>query len=207
MAGLIGTKTPAGLFEFCDAMISQGYVTAGAADPWKTATKKVLGAVYGEEEFEKLDLSTLDLDDAVARFRTKTLGSYKEDSITAYGRRMKNAVEAYLAYVDHGKTPEARKARPAAAPKAKATEKPKSAVKPAGQQQAVLAEPLSPAAPQGQLIAFPFPLKSGEMAELRLPRELQPEDADRLTAFVNVLRNEPQKRLPERTGGQHAEAA
>ena len=197
MSGLIGTKTPAGLFEFCDTMINQGYLSASAADPWKTATKKILGAVYGEADFEKLDLGTLDLNDAVARFRTKTLGSYKEDSINAYSRRMANAVEAYLAYVEDGRTPETRKPR-AASPKAAASKPaaPKAAPAP------------SVTKSQGELIAFPFPLKSGEMAQLHLPRELQPEDAEtRLTAFVNVLRSEPQKRLTQRTGEQHADAA
>jgi hypothetical protein len=200
MSGLIGTKTPAGLFEFCDTMISQGYLTASAADPWKTATKKILETVCGEAEFEQLDLGSIDLEDAVARFRTKTLGSYKEDSINAYARRMSNAVEAYLAYVENGKTPETRRPRAA-------SNKP-AAAKPAAPTQAAAPTPAAAVPqPEGELIAFPFPLKSGEMAQLHLPRELQPEDAERLTAFVNVLRSEPQKRLAERTGDEHAEAA
>lgn len=54
------------------------------------------------------------------------------------------------------------------------------------------------------LVKFPFPLRSGEMAELVLPRELHSEDADRITHFLRALQMEPQKALPERAEDREA---
>jgi hypothetical protein len=41
--------------------------------------------------------------------------------------------------------------------------------------------------PSSSLIAYPFPLKSGQMAQLNLPTQLDREDADRLTHFIRAL--------------------
>ena len=48
------------------------------------------------------------------------------------------------------------------------------------------------------MISFPFPLESGEVANLRLPKRLERRDASRLTAFINALTvdGEPPKQLP-----------
>jgi hypothetical protein len=192
----INDKTPAGLFEFCDFMVTKGYATAGAMEPWKTATRKVLGTVYSEEEFTSIDLSALDLDDVLARFETKTRGQYKHESVVAYGRRVKNATDAYLAFVETGKPPQLSRSKAAA----KGDEKPTTSAKTTKRKSAAKEEPL------GELIKFPFPLQTGEMAQLHLPRRLQKDDAERLQALIRTLQVEQRKEIPERTG-EEAQAA
>jgi hypothetical protein len=194
MAGQINSKTAAGLFEFCDFVVEKGYGTTAATDPWKTAVRKILGTVYGED-FESTDLTSLDYGDLLSRFETLSRGQYKHDSVVAYGRRLRNAVDAYLAYVDTGKPPQLRRSSAAAKPAAKVEAKNPASSSGTRQQEQM-----------GELIKFPFPLRTGEMAQLHLPRRLQKDDADRLSAFLRTLQTEPQKELPERTG-EEAEAA
>jgi hypothetical protein len=194
MSDKINSKTVGGLFDFCDFMVEKGYATTRAMDPWKTATKKVFAAVYGDE-FESETLEGVDLEDVLSRFETLTRGKYKHESLVTYGRRVKNAIEGYMEFLDSGRPPQMRKSRAVpskkteAKPPAKATRK---------------ATP--DASPMGELVKFPFPLRNGEMAQLQLPARLGREDADRLSAFLRTLQVEPQKELPERTG-EEAEAA
>jgi hypothetical protein len=192
----ISERKTEGLFEFCDFMVEKGYATAGAIDPWRTAVRKILATVYGEEEFEGVDLTSLDIDDAVTRFETKTRGQYKHESVVAYGRRFRNAVDAYLEFVETGKAPQIGRPK-AAAPKG--DEKPTAAKAPKKKK--------APAEqPMGELIKFPFPLQSGELAQLHLPPRIQKDDSERLQALIRTLQVEPRKEIPQRTG-EEAEAA
>lgn len=192
----INSKTTAGLFEFCDFMVDKGYATTAATDPWKTAARKVLGTVYGDE-FEGTDLTSIDFDDVIARFETLTRGQYKHESVLAYARRLKNAVDAYLEFLETGKPPQLRRSSTSTKTEAK---------KPAAAASSASPKPKQQQEPMGELIKFPFPLRSGEMAQLHLPRRLQQDDADRLSAFLRTLQVETQKEIPQRTG-EEAEAA
>lgn len=195
MSSTINTKTADGLFEFCDYMVEKGYATSNAMDAWKTATRKILSTVHGES-YGETDLTNIEFEDLLQRFETLTLSDYKPDSRVAYARRMKNAVEAYLEFVETGQPPKLRRPTRTA-----------SGQKPNGQthpEQTPAAPPRRQ--PAGELIEFPFPLQTGEMARLHLPRRLRSEDATRLSAFIRTLQLEPQKELPERTG-EEAKAA
>jgi hypothetical protein len=194
MSDKINSKTVGGLFDFCDFMVEKGYAPTTAMDPWKTAAKKVFAAVYGDD-FESESLEGIDLEDILGRFETLTRGKYKHESLVTYGRRVKNAIDGYMEFLDTGRPPQMRKNRATPAKKTEAKTPPKATRK---------AAPESPA--MGELVKFPFPLRNGEMAQLQLPPRLQQEDADRLSAFLRTLQVETQKELPERTG-EEAEAA
>lgn len=196
MSDTINSKTVDGLFAFCDFMVEKGYATSAAMDPWKTAARKVFGAVFGEG-FESETLDGIDLDDVLGRFETLTRSQYKHESLVTYGRRVRNAIDGYMEFLDTGRPPQLRKAR--TAPVAKKAETKAPAAK-------VTKKAVTDPAPTGELIKFPFPLRSGEMAQLQLPARLQREDADRLSAFLRTLQVETQKEIPERTG-EEAQAA
>jgi hypothetical protein len=195
MASNISSKTPAGLFEFCDYMVDKGYATAGAMEPWKTAAKKILSAV-DPEGYEQMDLSTADLDDIQSRFETLTLSDYKHESQITYGKRLRNAVTAYLSFVETGRPPQLRKPRQASSPKAEK----KNNVRSIGTPKAAPGTPTDPA-----LVKFPFPMTDGTLAELNLPTRISKQDAERLATFVRTLAIEPQRQIPAETG--EAEAA
>lgn len=51
------------------------------------------------------------------------------------------------------------------------------------------------------LIAYPFPLKSGQIAQLNLPTQLEHEDAERLIQFVRALVfDQPRERAAGESG-------
>lgn len=189
----LNSRTAQGLIDFCDLMANQGYATPNAMEAWKVAARKILTAVEGED-FESTDLTSIDMEDVMGRFQTLTRGQYKPDSVTAYGRRMKNAMDAYFEYLDTGKAPQMR--RQAAAPKAEP--------KPKAPKASRSSSASSDSSGGGDLIKFPFPLKTGEMATLHLPRRIQSDDVERLSGFLRTLQTEPQAQIPAQTSEDEA---
>jgi hypothetical protein len=186
----INSKTAGGLIEFCGYLAEKGLATGKSMENWKGAARNVFGAVEGDN-WEQFSVDGLDLDEYLARFETLRRAQYKPESLAAYGSRVRAAAEAYLAFLKDGTTPSQRtpRARRSAAPSADAT-------------------PVTPSAPSGvaatasgdNLIEFPFPLQSGEMATFRLPKRLQKDDAVRINLFLKSLESEPQAQIPEHTG-------
>ncbi|HET7454883.1 MAG TPA: hypothetical protein VFJ76_05125 [Solirubrobacterales bacterium] len=187
----INSKTVDGLLEFCGFLAEKGLAGSKAMENWKGAVRNVFGAVEGED-YGSATLENLDLDEYLSRFETLTRGKYKPESLGAYGSRVRAAVEAYLAYLKDGTTPSPRPRRASSGGTSPQKRTTKSSAAPAKKQ------PQPPAL--GELIEFPFPLQSGAMATLRLPKRLNKEDADRLNLFLRSLQSEPQAQIPERTG-------
>jgi hypothetical protein len=171
----------AGLMAFMDFMIEKGYGTAGAINPWKSAAKQVFSTVEGED-FEELDVRTFDIDEYMDRFQNRSLGKYSSESLRAYRQRFRKAVEAYRAYLADPNWRPALKKSPR--PKKEASKSAESAAP----SNAESAGQSAPVAPSPSLIAYPFPLKGGQMAQLHLPTQgLDGEDAERLTHFIRAL--------------------
>jgi hypothetical protein len=188
-------RTVAGLLAYCDWLRKGGYQTANAVEAWKVAIKRVFETVE-PESYESISLDGIDLDDYVRRFRTLAADQYKAETISVYEKRIRNAIEAHDYYLEHDSPPTFRSAAPRSkqngAAKPKAATKPKQS-KPSGRRAET---------PAGELIPFPFPLRNGQMAELRLPARLDKTDADRLSAFLRTLQFEEQRQLPPKTGEQ-----
>jgi hypothetical protein len=193
MSGKINSKTVEGLMEFCEYLADKGLATRRTMENWRTATRTVFTAVEGED-FGTVDLSDLDLDGFLARFGTLTRGKYKPESLAAYESRVRNAVDAYLEYVESGQTPKLRKPNrmTGAAARTVAPEKPANGESSGAQN----------GQSNGDLMRFPFPLHDGTVATLQLPRRLRKDDADRLSAFLRTLQTESQAQIPEHTGEQ-----
>jgi hypothetical protein len=195
-------RTVGGLLAYCDWLRDKGYQSRNAVEAWKTAIKKVFEAVE-PEGFETVILEGLDLDDYVRRFRTLAGSSYKAETVSVYARRISNAIEAHDFYLANGKPPSFRKTA-ARGPKDSSPAK-GSVAKPAAKRSAGKgSSPVSQ--PLGDLIAFPFPLRSGQMAELKLPPRLEKTDADRLSGFLRALQFEEQPQIPEKTGADQEAA-
>jgi len=184
----IGTGNVTGLLAFMDFMIDKGYGTAGMINPWKSAARQVFSTVEGDD-FEGLDVRNLDIDEYIDRFENRSLGKYSSESLRAYRQRFRKAVEAYRAYLaDPNWRPQAKRAARSkkgeeAAPKRSGRN---SRVKKADVEPVAASPHPVPSSPA--LIAYPFPLKNGQMAQLHLPTQgLEREDADRLTHFIRAL--------------------
>ncbi len=190
----LSNPTIGGLLAYCDWLKAKGYQGDNAIEAWKTAIKKVFAAVE-PEKYESISLEGLDLDDYVRRFRRLAGADYKAETINVYAGRIRNAIEAQEHYRKTGRPPSFRK------PTRRAKQRQASA--PAAKSHAGTSdkqELVSGGDATGNLVRFPFPLRSGQLAELRLPARLDKSDADRLSAFLRALQQEEQPQLPERAG-------
>ncbi len=188
-AQTISSGTVDGLVAFCDYLIEKGYAASGAVTPWKSAAKQVFEAVEGPT-YGEFDVRGLNLDDYLMRWETMQRGKYKAESIQSYASRLRRAHEAYLAYLESGTTPQlgrrTTRRREAAAQAPATAEMRANGYGGGGNAPATVAD----------LVDYPFPLQSGQLAYVRLPRQLYRGDAERLAAFVRTLVFEPQAQLP-----------
>ena len=183
---VINSGTVDGLLAFCDYLIEKGYARSGAVTPWKSAAKQVFEAVEGLE-YGATDVRGLNLDEYLQRWENMERGNYKAESLQSYGSRLRRAHEAYLAYLENGKTPQLGRR----APRSREAEERRAA-----ETRAPTDSRGGGAPPVADLVDYPFPLKSGQLAYVRLPRKLARTDAERLAAFVRTLVFEPQGELP-----------
>jgi hypothetical protein len=196
--GVMGSGTVAGLMAFYDYLVNKGIATASAVTPLKSAARQIFETVEGTANVDGIDVRSLDIEDYLDRFQVKAIGSgrYKPESITAYRTRFNRGMEYYSTYLTTGAVPKFRlrtaggsnrtRSSTPSAPPATAPDGGKAPTPDPGESQSVGAD----------LISYPFPLQSGGLATLRLPKRLEREDAERLAAFVRTLVFEPQKQLP-----------
>jgi hypothetical protein len=166
-----------------DFMIEKGYGSAAAIDPWKSAAKQVFERVEGEG-FENADVRSVDIDEYIGRFENRSHGKYSANSLRAYRGRFRRAVESYRSYLADPNWRPSFQASSRAAQVNGAADKPMRtrprATKPQPDQTQVSGAASS-------LIAYPFPLQSGQIAQLHLPTQLGHGDAERLIQFVRAL--------------------
>jgi hypothetical protein len=197
-------RTPGGTLAYCDYLTDKGYATAAQINPWRTAVQRVFETVEGEG-WESLDLTSIDFDEYLARFQTLAGAQYKAESITAYKRRIRNALDAHEHYLENGRPPTFRQGG-----KREKSEKVKAEPKPSLVTTSSSSSSTT-TTPAAGMMDFPYPLGNGEvMATLRLPKRLKSDDVNRLCAFIRTLQDDSpeQRQLPHRTGDdQHAQAA
>jgi hypothetical protein len=175
-----------------DFMVEKGYGSSAAIGPWKSAAKQIFEKVEGDA-FEEVDARTFDIDEYLGRFENRSMGRYSADSLRAYRSRFRRAVESYRAYLaDPNWRPSMRKPTRAAAASGGGQKAPRPRARTASQTPSA---PTPPPAPPGSVIAYPFPLKSGRIAQLHLPTQLDHEDAERLIQFVRALVFEQPRQL------------
>jgi hypothetical protein len=203
--GDINDNTIDGMLAFCDYLTERGYAATTQVEPWKIAARKVFSIVEGNEEYGSIKLADVDVDDYVRRFEVKARGQYKHGSLMAYVRRLRNAIEAYAYFLAHGRPPTFRQAskRSKAAESSQTVEPAQAnAADVVAAMQEAARDPATPedsSSPPG-LLDYVFPLRSGQVAKLRLPLRLDKDDAERLVLFLRALQYEPQGQIPEHTG-------
>jgi hypothetical protein len=191
----LNERTPAGVLAFCDYLMNKGYATAAQINPWKTAIQKMFETVEGDS-WESLDLDTIDFDEYGSRFQTLAGAAYKAESITAYKRRVHNAIQAHEHYRSTGRPPSFRKGgnRP------KPEDKDASAKVVPMESKAGGSVPAT-TTPTGGMMTFPFPLGDGRIASLTVPPRMKADDVNRLAAFLRTLQDDSEQRqIPRRTG-------
>lgn len=156
----------------------KGLMNSNTAHSLKSASTQVLSVL---DNWEELDVSSLDLDDVIMRFKNKRSRDFTPQSLEVYGRRFRKAVASFLAYVKNpGAWKPATKQR-TIREKGKISAKDKD-----DQEKAGIPTSDAPVA-KGGLIEYPFPLRPDVTARLLLPRDLRAQDLKRLNAFMTTL--------------------
>lgn len=190
----MNSRTVEGLLVFSDYLKEKHFLTSNTVEGWKTAIKKVFEGVDGDAA-GTVSIADLDLDAYLRRFQVAAGRGYRPETITVYGRRIRQAMEAQRQYVETGQVP-TFKTGGAKGPAKSQSSGGAKAVKSSAS--APVDTPLTPSTEE--LVEFPFPLRNGVMAKLQLPaRGLDPKDADRMSAFLRTLQFEEQKQIPEKT--------
>lgn len=159
----------------------------------KPSTARTIGISCAQvlqctENWKTLDMRTLNLDDAFRRFLNKRGQDLKSASLASYKNRFKNGINMFLDYSNDPSAwkPQLKSRTPSQERK---TSQPISKDNPINiipQNQPTVSEQwkLSPSTP---LIEYPFPLREGQPAYLKLPTDLKTVEVKRLTTFLNSL--------------------
>jgi hypothetical protein len=187
MTNQIGSGTAQGVIDYLDSLVEKGRSRSGVVNPLKTAVSKVLEVTEGENAWRSVDVTSLDVEDTMSRFKNKTLSNYTKGSYDAYQSRMSRAIGWYKNFLaDPGwvpsqsnNSPNASKSKPAL----KAPEKSTDSTVPHTTQQPVTSQPMH----EIDSIAYPFPLESGKLARFYVPKDMTKSDVERISGFLNAL--------------------
>jgi hypothetical protein len=189
-SALIQSGTAEGLIEFLDYVVAKGYGPATAAGPQKSAVRQVMTVTEGEN-FGSFDIRNGDVDDLLQRFEVRARGDLKAESIHSYKSRFMRAVESYRKFLDTGTPPKYRQTTRRSA-SSDGVNRRKAAPPPA----AAAPTPSAAGAPPGErMVDYPFPLRSGGLANFRLPVNLDRADAERMAHFLRALVSDQPKQL------------
>lgn len=156
----------------------KGIMKKNSALSLRSACAKVLSVF---DNWESIDITSIDAEEAITRFKNIQAKNYKPQSLEAYGKRFKNALESYLEFIED---PGAWKpaSRPIQPTSSNTNNKPK-------RKQTAQKEDDSIVQPTGGrgLIDYPFPLRDGVTVRLMLPRDITVSEVKRLNAFMSTL--------------------
>ena len=152
----------------------KGVMNKNTAGGIRAAAAQVLSVL---ENWETVDVKTLDVEDALVRFQNLKKKDFKPAVLETYKRRFRQAVSSYLAYLED---PGGWKPRTLDRPVADRDDDGARTTIPASRAS-------RPEAPQTGIVEYPFPLREGQMVRLYLPRDLKLTEVKRLTAFMATL--------------------
>ena len=183
--------TAEGLMEVLDWAGRTGEIAIATSKAYQSAVTKVM-EIEGEE-WPKADIRNLDVESQLRRFQTLRSTSYQSNSMATYQTRFRKSVELYKAFLDGGPTAirpliKERDRRPAE-PKAKTN----SDTRKNGSHRT---DDNPPPPPADELVTYLFPMRSGEMAQFRLPRQFPTSEVKRMTGFLESLAIDEPRALP-----------
>jgi hypothetical protein len=158
----------------------KGLMKANTAAALRAACSQVMSA---RDDWQTVDVRTLDVDDTFQRFQNKRAKDFTPESLEAYKRRFAQAVRRFLEYADNPSGWKFESREPA-----KREKKPNGDHQDAAVNGAEVAAERRPSAPPASgLVEYPFPLRAGRLAYMRLPADLTTAEVKRLTTFLESL--------------------
>jgi hypothetical protein len=197
----IGSGTAQGAVDYLTSLVEKGRSRSGVVSPLKIALTKILEKTEGPD-WPRVDVVKLDVDDVITRFKNLTLGTYTDASYRAYELRMKRSISWYRQFLANPGWFPKESSRSVTAESKKLLQASVGTVEGAGI--GVGYELSSPKAsrvsdvitdfgmmyeqlPKAESISYPFPLQSGEMARIYMPKSVTKSDIMRLSIFLEAL--------------------
>jgi hypothetical protein len=180
--------TAEGLIAFLEWAARTGELSPNTAASYKTAVTQVL-EIDGDA-WSSTNIQELSVDRQLDRFARLRASRYNATSLRTYGNRFRAAIKNYLNFLEDPTN--VRRNQP---PVSRAKNPEKGGTTPAKpRDRATRANPAPSAPSKGEptdLIQYPFPLRSGVMVYLSLPRDLRRDESQRIAAFVASLAIDP----------------
>lgn len=183
MADDLHSGTVAGLLQFLEYAGEKGLLHPTTAGARRSACIKVLeidGAGWRDQK-----VADIDPESQFDRFSRKSGSKYSPGSLATYGQRFRDAMSQYEDFLANPTGFKGQPPRQVAKRKATPGAKPSKKVAGAG----------APTAPprSEELITYPFPLETGVLGYVQLPREISGDDVERLCDFVRSLALRPRR--------------
>jgi hypothetical protein len=154
----------------------KGVMNKNTAGGTRAACAQVLSVL---EDWENVDVKTLDVEDALVRFQHLKAKDFKPAVLDTYKRRFRQAVSSYLSYLED---PGGWKPRTLERPVSTENRNGSSRVSDAGAMR-----PARHETSMSGFVEYPFPLREGQNVRLTLPRDLKSAEVKRLSAFMATL--------------------
>ncbi len=174
---------------------SKGLINRNTAAALRAAVSRIL-AIEGDD-LDTMDIRSLDVDLLLDRFENLAKKDFTPGSLSTYRSRFKRAHQLYLSYLD-----DPRNYRPQVRERVSRQDRHQptlTEVRARRVDERQSPTEASEPGPAGQrMVTYPFPVRDGVMAELRLPVDLRKDEATRLGTFLMSLTVsiEPPRQLP-----------
>ncbi|HEY1645765.1 MAG TPA: hypothetical protein VGF75_05340, partial [Candidatus Saccharimonadales bacterium] len=90
--------TAKSLLDYLDNIVEKGRATKAAVNPIKIAFRRVVQVIDGED-WESVEVKSIDIDDYIKRFENLTNGQYLSETLTTYKSRMTRGIGWYLHFL------------------------------------------------------------------------------------------------------------
>ncbi len=164
--------------EFWAWASNKGLMNKNTAQSLATASKKVVSI---DENWETIEISTLDVNELLHRFRNLRNKDFKPASLQVYERRFKQALELFLSYA---KDPANWKYQGQVSANRKTKASNKRDIRTPDSDIHQYTSQLSTTVP---MVDYPYPLRENCIVRMKLPVDLKVSDIDRIMAFLKTL--------------------
>ena len=162
--------------EFWGWAAEKGLMNENTANSFSSPVKQIISIL---DDWENVDITTIDQDDLFQRFGNIRGKDFKPESLNQYFRRFQNARKVYLDYVTD---PINWKYKGQSASRKQRNTKTKKIDK-----QSDFGTSARQNSSSISMVDYPFPLRENCLVRLKLPADLKMVDIERLLTFMRTL--------------------
>lgn len=171
-------KTGAAFVGHWDYARRKGLMNASTAKSLEASCRRVLET---QDDWQNIDIDTLDVDDLLHRFRNLNASDFKPRSLTDYEQRFRRAISSYQSFLEN---PSAWKYSSRRAPSRRSSTASANA---SDGQRSMQPPELGSESPIPSSYAYTYPFRKDFMAKLEIPRDATSAEIDRLVAWARTL--------------------